>query len=174
MNSDNNQLYIYNERLESITKDQNVIYHTEIENSFKNYSLDNINTTSVKTIYSMTEKLSLSDAMESHLNYNEKVTKFLFNIFVNQRKTFRYTKAEYENIDDLISDEVFEKIEESCTLNLKKENENNLLEKLNIFHQLMLENAPEELEYMNNDDLSDLFGVSKKSISKMQWQLEKY
>jgi hypothetical protein len=84
---------------------------------------------------------------------------FLVDIFVNQRKLYRYKEAFLKYQEGLIDDDVFDKIEDSCTIKLQKRNTKELAERLVYFHDLLNTKAPEELDYLDDNDLSDILGM---------------
>lgn len=102
------------------------------------------------------------------LNYDHNnALEFFFHSFINQRKMYRQYVAETEYEEGLITEELFDKIEKSCAITLKKQNRNNMRDKLIYLYDMIEKHYPEELEYMNNDDLCDILGVSKYSIDKL-------
>lgn len=127
------------------------------------------------TYTSVTTHISLTreniDLLGMNL-YSNKQEELLFMSFINQRKIHRYSKAiiDYENKD--ISEEQFEKIEDSCVLSINKDNESLLSKKLIYFYDLMQKYAPEEVKYINNEDLADLLAISEHKINKLHYKID--
>lgn len=90
--------------------------------------------------------------------------RFLLDCFVSQRKVYRYYKAYSELENEEISQEEFERVENSCVLTLKKEDKNELLSKIEYLYRSLKNTYPEELEFMNDDDLADILKVSKINL----------
>lgn len=87
--------------------------------------------------------------------------KFLVDCFVNQRKVYRYYKAYSELEVGEISQKKFDEVENSCVLTLKKSDKKELISKLEYLYSSLKRNNPEELEYINDDDLADILLTSK-------------
>jgi len=104
--------------------------------------------------------------MQYHIANND-VIKFLLDSFINQRKMYRYYKAETKYEENLIDEDQFDKIENSCIISLKKINTQYLKEKIIFLYDMMEKYYPEEIKYMDNDDLADILGISKNTMKKV-------
>jgi hypothetical protein len=104
-------------------------------------------------------------------SFHNKALEFMFNLFINQRKMYRYYKAETEYDEGILPENQFDKIEESCIITLKNENTSNIKDKLVFLYDIMEQNAPEELDYLDYEDLSDLLSVSKYNLKQLEMQV---
>lgn len=104
-------------------------------------------------------------------SYHQKALDFMFHLFINQRKMYRYYKAETELDEGLLSEDEFDKIEESCTITLKNENLSNVKDKLIFLYDLIEQSSPEELDYLDIEDLSDLLSISKYNLKQLEMQV---
>lgn len=142
--------------------------YTLLSNKIENFSDDFRISQRVGTNSTNTHKLTLDVQVQfSHNSQNNEILDLLFQSFINQRKAHRYYVAETEYENDIITEKEFEKIEKSCTITISKKNTKHLKEKLVFMYDNIQKRYPEELEYMSNDDLSELFGVSKLAIQKL-------
>ncbi len=133
--------------------------NNRFDNMVSNQKKYSINTVEIHT--------TISFNIDYRYSFDHEVEKFLCGIFINQRKIHRYYKAECEYDENIINEDEFDKIEESCILSLKKENTKNLDKKLIYLYDMINKFYPEEIEYMANDDLADILGVSKSNIKKL-------
>jgi len=139
-----------------------------IDSNFINEETYDIRVSSISTTYTVTyENISL---LETH-SYSNEQEELLFMSFVNQRKMHRYTKALIDCENEDISEEEFEEIEDSCVLSINKDSESLISEKLLYFHDLMKKYAPEEIKYINNEDLADLLAISEHKINKLHYKI---
>lgn len=110
--------------------------------------------------------------LDGYYSYNYDREELLFRSLINQRKVHRYYKAITEYEQEMISEEVFEKLEDNCILSLNNDNEDLILEKLLYFYDLMKKYAPEEIEFMNNEDLAELLSVPEHKINKLHYKID--
>ncbi len=105
------------------------------------------------------------------INYSNEREKLLFMSFINQRKVHRYYKSmiEYENNE--ITEQIFDEIEDSCVLTVERENESVISSKLIYLYDLMKKYAPEEINFMTNEDLADILSISENKINKLHYRI---
>ena len=97
---------------------------------------------------------------------------FLFKALINQRKVHRYYKSMTELEHSLIDENEFHAIEQSCILTIENLPEENLKIKLSYFYDMLKKHFPEEIDFINNEDLSELFSVPEHKINILHYKLE--
>jgi len=107
------------------------------------------------------------NTVDSYINELLYFNSFLIDSFINQRKMFRYYRAATELEEQILSEEEFEKIEKSCVINLRNESSRNLKDKIIYLYESIESKYSEELEYMNDDDLADILGISKYNLKPL-------
>lgn len=144
---------------------------TSRQNAISTNTLDNFtNITKLQNnlVNNSTEitRVTVNVNLQIHHNKNA-IIDFIFQSFINQRKMYRHYIAETEYDNGLLTDEQFDVIEQSCIISLRKENKYDLTEKLVFLYDYIEEKYPEELNYIDNDDLADILGISKYSIKAL-------
>lgn len=116
-----------------------------------------------------------SRSFNVHVIFNQKLyienssqfikEKLLIDFFTMQRKAYRYYKAvtEFEQ-GDLSEDDLY-KIEDSCIINLKNDDVDEVKNKAKYLVNLLIKYYPEELEYLPYDELADLLQVSAAKLN---------
>ena len=92
---------------------------------------------------------------------------FLYDIFINQRKMYRYYKAVTELEEGSLKEKKFDEIEESCTITLKSDKSQEIKNKLIYLYDLIKERNEEGLRYMYDDGLADILAISKYNIKPL-------
>ena len=129
----------------------------------KIYSMDKLRQKNIST-NNITLNISIDNFSLDLIQSFQAENRFLLDCFVSQRKVYRYYKAYSELENEEISQEEFERVENSCVLTLKKEDKNELLSKIEYLYRSLKNTYPEELEFMNDDDLADILKVSKINL----------
>ena len=141
---------------------------TSMQNAISTNTLDNFtNITKLQNnlVNNSTEITRVTVNFNVQINHNKNtIIDFVLQSFVNQRKMYRHYMAETEYESGLLTDEQFDEIEQSCIISLKKENKYDLKDKLAFLYDYIEQKYPEELNYIDNDDLADILGISKYSI----------
>lgn len=129
----------------------------------KIYSMDKLRQKNIST-NNITLNISIDNFSLDLIQSFQAENRFLLDCFVSQRKVYRYYKAYSELENEEISQEEFERVENSCVLTLKKEDKNELISKIEYLYRSLKNTYPEELEFMNDDDLADILKVSKINL----------
>lgn len=108
---------------------------------------------------------NLNPALYLKVNNLTYKNKFLLDIFVHQRKVYRYYKAVTEYDEGLISEDELQEIEDTCVINLKSENINSIKKKINYLIQELAQHYPEELENLSYEELADLLQISSAKLN---------
>lgn len=151
----------------------NNIYSNSIINSNSNYNNRETFDFLKKNKNISSNKLSITIQVFSNsfqtpfINYLLNMNSFLLDSFVYQRKMHRYYKAVTELEEKSLSEEEFEKIELSCVITLKNTTTRDLKDKIVYLYDSLNEKHPEEIEYMNNDDLADILAISKYNLKPL-------
>ena len=124
--------------------------------------------------------ISLSIKIEINNHYNlydlikEKYVKelidmnsFLYDIFINQRKMYRYYKAVTELEEGTLKEKDFEEIEKSCVITLKNDTPEQLKNKIIYLYDCVKDKNSEELNYMYDDELADILSISKYNLKPL-------
>lgn len=150
--------------LDSRNLSTNSRFNLEMSLVNTNHNLNTLATNLSSNNLSLNIHLSVDRVLLNRVYSLEEENRFLLDCFVSQRKVYRYYKAYSELENEEISQEEFERVENSCVLTLKKEDKNELLSKIEYLYRSLKNTYPEELEFMNDDDLADILKVSKINL----------
>lgn len=163
----------YNISVETTNTISTETKYNRIESFASNYNKE-INFNSIASAISYKEVFPFirdaSKNVKKYYSFKEE-EKFIFKLFVNQRKVYRYSKALSELENGNISEEEFENIENSCTLMTVSDDTNLIKDKLLYFYELLNEYSPEEIEFMNNEDIAELISISEHKLNNLEYKL---
>jgi len=131
-------------------------YETNISTALQNKGGSN----STLNVY-----LSLNPVLISKVQKLEACNKLLVDVFAHQRKAFRYYKAATELEQGEITEEEFNKIEDTCVISLKSDSIDNVKQKARYLANQLQQFYPEELESLPYDELADLLQVSSAKLN---------
>ena len=165
----NYKISVVSTKISSITKNYRPVQNETIDlnsivmsnnSSCENFLFFDVHVDNVK----MSNQL-----LRNHLfgDYEE----FLFKLFVNQRKVYRYQSALLEFENGAIDEEKFEQIENTCILTIKNGDSDVLKNKLLYFYELLKKYSPEEIDFLNNEDIAELISISENKLNNLEYRL---
>lgn len=146
--------------------DNRFVSNSNMINTYKNLS-NIINNKFSSNSLSIEVEITINNPYNFYIKELLNLNSFLYDSFINQRKMFRYYKAATELEERAISEVEFEKIEKSCIINLKNESPRDLKDKIVYLYETIERKNFEELEYMDDDDLADILGISKYNLKPL-------